>query len=81
MSHSSVVKKSVLVAILLNLLLPILLKRYASPEEIKPPNGASNLSFKGQIMHMMVHHNQVKLTSSAIVALVVFLSVRISQKH
>lgn len=62
-------------AVIFNLALPLIAKPFATPEEIKPPNGAHNLSFKGQIMHMLVHHAQVPLTSSIIVGLIVVLSV------
>ena len=69
--------KAVIVAIILNLVLPIVASPFATPEEIKPPNGASNLSFKSQIMHMLVHHNQVPLTSSIIIAAIVFISISV----
>ena len=78
MNCSTLINKSVIIAVALNIILPILLKPYATPDEIKPPNGAANLSFKGQFMHMMVHHNQVIFTSSVIVALIVYLSMRIA---
>ena len=61
--------------IVLNLVLPLLLKPLATKEEIKPPNGAASLSLKGQFMHMMVHHNQVPFMSSVIIAIIVGLSV------
>ena len=70
--------KPVIVAIILNLVLPLVAKPFATPEEIKPPNGASELSFKSQVMHMLVHHNQVPLTSSIIIAAIVLISVYIS---
>lgn len=53
----------------------MIFKPLATQEEIKPPNGASNLSLKGQFMHMLVHHGQVPFTSSVIVALIVGLSL------
>jgi hypothetical protein len=62
-------------AVILNLALPLIAKPMATPDEIKPPNGAHNLDFKGQIMHMLVHHSQVPLTSSIIVGLIVVLAV------
>ena len=62
-------------AVILNLALPLIAKPMATPDEIKPPNGAHNLDFKGQIMHMLVHHAQVPLTSSIIVGLIVVLAV------
>jgi len=65
----------VCVSILLNLLLPAVMTTFASAKQIKPPNGAANLGFIDQIMHMLVHHNQVPLASSIVVALIVLLSV------
>ena len=53
---------------------------FATKDEIKPPNGANNLSFKSQIMHMLVHHAQVPLTSSLIIILVVSLSILLGYK-
>ena len=68
----------VLVAVILNLIIPFGLKPLATPEQIKPPNGAQNLSFFDQLMHMFVHHAQVPLTSSLIVAVIVAISVYVS---
>ena len=51
------------------------LSKLATPDEIKPPNGAQKLDIKSQIMHMFVHHNQVLLSSSLIIVIVVGLSV------
>ena len=70
-------RKAMLVGILLNLVLPFILKPFATASEIKPPSGAANLDFKGQFMHMMVHHHQVPIMSSLIVALIVGLSILI----
>ena len=66
---------SVVFGILINLILPQILKPFATPEEIKPPNGAENLTFKEQLMHMFVHHAQVPLSSSIIIAVIVSLSI------
>ena len=63
-----------LIGVILNVALSYLLSPFATKEEIKPPNGTANLSFKEQIMHMLVHHKQVMITSSLIVALLVGLS-------
>lgn len=71
---------SALVAVLLNLLLPHLAKRYATKEEVQPKNGPSTLSFTGQIMHMLVHHAQVPRSSSVIIFSITLLSVLISYK-
>jgi hypothetical protein len=67
--------KPIAIAVILNLVLPFIASPFASQDEIKPPNGASNLSYKGQIIHMLVHHRQVQLTSSIIIALIVFISI------
>ena len=75
-----IVKKPVIIAIILNIILPMLLSPIATKEEIKPTNGASSLNLKGQLMHMMVHHNQVILSSSLIIALIVAVSVYVSEK-
>ena len=69
--------KPVIIAVILNLVLPLVAKPFATPEEIKPPNGASELSFKSQVMHMLVHHNQVPLTSSIIIAAIVLISISV----
>lgn len=66
--------KTALIAVALNVVLSYALSPFATKEEIKPPNGASKLSFKSQIMHMLVHHKQVIFTSSLIVALVTGLA-------
>ena len=77
MGDSNCIVNAILVGVLLNLGLPFLLKPFATPEEIKPPDGAAKLSLKSQFMHMMVHHNQVPFMSSVIIAIMVGLSVYI----
>lgn len=68
------------VGIFLNLVLPMAVKNIATDDEIKPPNGAAKLTLKEQLVHMLVHHSQVPLSSSIIIAAIVFLSVLISYK-
>ena len=70
---------SIAVGVIINLVLPRVLLPFATPQEIKPPKGAAALSFKEQLMHMFVHHAQVPITSSIIVAIIVLLSVLVSQ--
>ncbi len=72
--------KSAVIGVLLNIFLSLVLGPFASKEEIKPSKGAANLSFKSQIMHMLVHHGQVLFSSSLIVALLVGLSVILASK-
>jgi len=62
--------KTAMIGVILNIALSYCLSPFATAEEVKPPNGASTLSFKSQFMHMLVHHKQVMTTSSLIVALV-----------
>ena len=66
---------AMLVAVLLNLVLPFAVAPFATEEENMPPNGAASLSPKGQFMHMLVHHKQVPVVSSLIVALITGLAV------
>ena len=80
MGDSNCIVNAVLVGVLLNLGLPLLLKPLATPEEIKPSDGADKLSLKSQFMHMMVHHNQVPFMSSVIIAIIVGLSVILGNK-
>lgn len=62
-------------AVFLNLVLSYGANEFATEEEKNPPSGAKNLSFKSQLVHMLVHHSQVPISSSLIVAAVVALSV------
>lgn len=68
------------VAIILNLLLPCIAMDYATKEEIRPTNGVKTLSFKGQLMYMLVHHGQVPFSSSVLIFALTFLSVLIGYK-
>ncbi len=79
-NKSKCLQNAVLMGVILNIVLPYLLKPFASQEEITPPNGVKSLSLKGQFMHMLVHHNQVPFVSSLIVALIVALSVMLGCK-
>ena len=72
--------KCIAIAVVINLVLPQVLKPFATKEQIKPPRGAQNLPFLDQLMHMFVHHAQVPVSSSLIVAVIVGLSVYLSRK-
>ena len=74
MDKKTLFLKAAFIGVVLNTVLSFALSPFATDEEVKPPNGAGNLSFKSQIMHMLVHHKQVVLTSSLIVALLVGIS-------
>ena len=73
--ESSCIINAIIIGVLLNLILSLSLKPFATPDEIKPPNEASDLSYKGQFMHLMVHHGQLPLMSSIIIAIIAGLSV------
>ena len=72
-----IISCSISIAVVINIILPLIAQRYATKDEKSPPQkgGAKSLSFKGQIMHMLVHHAQVPFTSTLIVAVIVGLSV------
>ncbi len=74
------IANAIFYSVVLNIVLPMVVAPFATEDEIKPPNGAENLSFKSQIMHMLVHHKQVPLASSLVVALIVGLSVYLGYK-
>ena len=76
----SCIANAIFYSVVLNIVLPMVVAPFATKDEIKPPNGAENLSFKSQIMHMLVHHKQVPLASSLVVALIVGLSVYLGYK-
>ena len=78
MAHHSdhrIILLSAIIAVILNVTLAFSLSAIASEKQSKPPNGASELGYVDQFMHMLVHHKQTLLVSSVIVALVVALSV------
>jgi hypothetical protein len=77
--NSALVFCSVSFGVLINLILPYIISPFATKEQIKPSRGAAALPFFGQLIHMFVHHSQVPLTSSIIVAIIVGLSVFMAQ--
>ena len=73
--------KPLMIGVAINIVLPMIVKPFATPDEIKPPTGnAKDLNMKQQLIHMMVHHAQVPVSSSIIVGTIVGLSVFISGK-
>ena len=68
--------KPIVIGVAINVILPQIVKPFATKEEIKPPSGnAKDLNFKSQLIHMMVHHSQVPISSSIIIATIIGLSV------
>ena len=78
-SNIELLKKLLMYSVAINIVVPMILKPFASEDEIKPPNGASALDLKGQIMHMFVHHAQVPLSSSLIIIVIVSLAMYLSE--
>jgi len=73
--------KPIMVGVAINLVLPKVVTPFATADEIKPPTGnAKDLNMKQQLVHMMVHHGQVPLSSSLIIGTIVGLSVFIASK-
>jgi len=73
--------KIVGIGVAINLILPMVVKPFATEDEIKPPTGnAGDLTMKEQLVHMMVHHSQVPISSSIIVGAIVGLSYYLSKK-
>ena len=66
--------KLTIIAVILNLIIPHAFEKMASHHEVKPPKGAHKLSMKSQLMHIFVHHAQIPISGSIIVALIVILS-------
>jgi|SaaInlV_125m_DNA_1040241.scaffolds.fasta_scaffold24362_3 hypothetical protein len=72
--------KAAVIAILINLVVPYIARPCASKKEVRPPAGVQKLSYKGQVMHMLVHHKQVPVTSSLIIAVIVAVAMYTSTK-
>jgi len=73
--------KPIMIGVAINLVLPKIITPMATMEEIKPPTGnAKDLNFKQQLVHMLVHHGQVPVSSSIIIGTIVGLSVFIASK-
>ena len=58
---------------------PLVAKNFTTQEEIKPVGGIENLTFKGKMMHLMVHFSQFPLESSLLLGSLVALSFYLSK--
>lgn len=74
-NSSKLLMYAVVVGVVVNLALPALAKMVATSRQVTPPEGAAKLSLVDQAMHMLVHHAQVPLSSSVVVAVIVAVSV------
>ena len=77
---NKIVLNAVVYAVLINIVLSLVVSQFASPSEINPPNGASSLDFKGQLVHMLVHHGKTLISSSLLVAILVAVAVGFAHK-
>lgn len=62
------------IAVVLNVVLSLVISRFATDEQISPKLGVQSLSFFSQIMHMFVHHKDALFTSSLIIFVLVLCS-------
>tara|TARA_B100001173_G_C15902865_1_gene510636 strand:- start:676 stop:939 length:264 start_codon:yes stop_codon:yes gene_type:complete len=67
-----------LIAILLNIVLSASVMPFATTDQMSPPNGAENLSYFSQFIHMLFNQNQLVLTSSLMIFKLVYVSTIIS---
>tara|TARA_B100001769_G_C22070859_1_gene576353 strand:+ start:516 stop:758 length:243 start_codon:yes stop_codon:yes gene_type:complete len=72
--------KAALVAVILNVVLPLLVAPFATETEINACIKDDNLNLKERFMVMLLHHKHMPVMSSAIVALVVVLSIVLGGK-
>ena len=70
--HEKVLLGTVLASVVLNLVLPMVAKQFATDKQV---NGGNDMNLWDNMMHMLVHHADKPLSSSLVVALVVVLSV------
>ena len=80
MGEGYCIANAIVIGVVLNIVLPMVLTPFATEEEKMPKGGAASLDPKGQFMHMLVHHGQVPVMSSVIIALIVGLSVFLGYK-
>jgi hypothetical protein len=74
-SEMECIMNAVIVCVLLNLVVPQVLKPFATPEELNPPNGSDKLSLKSLLVHKFVRRAEVPVESSITIALVVASSI------
>ena len=75
----NILLKSVAVSVILNIALPIVFKFLIKKNILKYEKINKYKYFK-QFIDMMIYHNDTKIVSSLIIAIIVFLSVLIAKK-
>lgn len=69
----------VLVVVLMNLLVPLIVKQFAKGNQINPPGGVASLNMWDKFVHMCVVDGSAPIVSSLTVFLFVGLSVLIAR--
>ena len=72
--------KSAFVAVVLNLLLPFILYPFATEKEKNACIKDEDLNIKERFMVMLLHHKNMPIMSSIIIALVITVSVLIGER-
>ena len=80
MGEGYCIANAIVIGVVLNIVLPMVVNPFATGEEKMPKGGAASLDSKGQFVHMLVHHGQVPVVSSVIVALIVVLAIFLGYK-
>ena len=79
MGELTCMTRVVLIFSVLLFTLPLVTRNFTTQEEIKPIGGIENLTFKGKMMHLLVHFSQFPLESSLLLGTLVALSFYLSQ--
>jgi hypothetical protein len=79
MEELNCMTKVVLIFSALLFTVPLVARKFTTQEEIKPIGGIENLSFKGKMMHLMVHFSQFPMESSLLLGTLVSISFYLSQ--
>lgn len=79
---NSLFLNTVIYVVIINIVVSMSMARFATPSEVKPPGGvASALSFKGRIMHLFAHHDQIIIASSLIIGIMTYMAVMLAKKY
>ncbi len=73
--HNVLILTSVIIAVLLNLILPLLIRPLIPERVLNVNHDDSNDTIIDSFVKMLVHHEKNKLSSSIVVAIIVALSV------
>ena len=66
---------------ILNVVLSLVATKFATADELSPPEGAANLSLKSQLVNMLVHHKEVLVSSSILVCVLCILACKLCELY